>query len=52
MFSKTSNIRRVLVLELKALKEQEELQTRLVKLRREAEQKETADLQEELARKA
>ena len=52
MFSKTSSVRPILDLELKALKEQEELQTRLEKLRREAEQKEEADLQEELNRKA
>ena len=39
-------------LELKALKEHEELQKRLEKLEREAKQKEIADLQEELVRKA
>ena len=45
-------MRRVLDLELNALKEQEELQTRLEKLRRYAEQNEIADLQEKLGRKA
>ena len=48
LISKTSSARRVLHLELKALKEQEELQARLTQLK----QKEIADLQEELARKA
>ena len=48
MISKTSSARRVLHLELKALKEQEELQTRLTQLK----QMEVADLQEELVRKA
>ena len=52
VISKTSSARRVLDLKLNALKEQEELQSRLEKLRRNAEQKEIADLQEELARKA
>ena len=59
MISKTSSARRVLDLELKALKEQEELQTRLEKLRREAKevkiaslQDEIVSLQEEMARKA
>ena len=52
MFSKTSGVRPILGLELKALKEQEELQTRLKKLRREAKEIELAGLQEELARKA
>ena len=52
LISKTSSARRVLHLELKALKEQEELQSRWEKLRRNAEQNEIADLQEELARKA
>ena len=52
VISKTSNARRVLDLELNALKEQEELQSRLEKLRRNAEQNEIADLQEKLARKA
>ena len=52
MNSKTSSARRVLDLELNALKEQEELQSRLEKLRRNAEQNEIADLQEKLARKA
>ena len=48
VISKTSSARRVLDLEIKALKEQEELQARLTVLK----QKEIADLQEELARKA
>ena len=48
MISKTSSARRVLDLEIKALKEQEKLQARLTELK----QKEIADLQEELARKA
>ena len=48
MISKTTSARRVLDLEIKALKEQEELQARLTELK----QKEIADLQEELARKA
>ena len=59
VISKTSSARRVMHLELKALKEREELQTRLEKLEREAKQlereakeKEIADLQEEVARKA
>ena len=52
VISKTSSARRVLDLELNALKEQEELQSRLEKLRRNAEQIEIADLQEKLARKA
>ena len=52
VISKTSSARRVLDLELNALKEQEELQRRLEKLRRNAEQNEIADLQEKLARKA
>ena len=54
VISKTSSARRVLHLELKALKEQEELQSRLEKLRRETKQKEMeiADLQGEVARKA
>ena len=43
MFLKTSNLRRVLDLELNALKEQEELQTGLEKLRPDAEQNEIAD---------
>ena len=50
--SKSSSARRVIDLELNALKEQEELQSRLEKLRRNAEQNEIADLQEKLARKA
>ena len=52
VISKTSSARRVLHLKIKALKEQEELQTRLEKLRREAKEIEIADMQEELARKA
>ena len=54
VISKTSIARRVLHLELKALKEQEELQSRLEKLERETKQKEkkTADSQCEVARKA
>ena len=52
VISKTSSARRVLDLELNALKEPEELQSRLEKLRRNAEQNEIADLQEKLARKA
>ena len=54
VISKTSSARRVQHLELKTLKEQEELQSRLEKLGRERKQKETeiADLQGEVARKA
>ena len=52
VISKSSSARRVLNLELNALKEQEEMQSRLEKLRRNAEQNEIADLQEKLARKA
>ena len=54
VISKTSSARRVLHLELKALKEQEELKSRLEKLGRETKQKEMeiADLQGEVARKA
>ena len=59
MFSKTSSVRRILDLEIKDLKEHEELQTRLKKpereakqLEREAKEKEMAGLQEEVARKA
>ena len=59
VISRTSSARRVMHLELKALKEHEELQNRLEKLEREAKQlereakeKEIADLQEEVARKA
>ena len=48
VISKTSSARRVLHLELKALKEKEELQARLTQLK----QMEIADLQEELVRKA
>ena len=52
MISKTSSVRRVLNLELKALNVQEELQTHLQKLKREAKESVIAELQEELARKA
>ena len=52
MISKTSSSRRVLHLELKALKEHEELQRRLEKMERGAKEKEIADLREEVARKA
>ena len=54
VISKTSSARRVLHLELKTLKEQEDLQSRLEKLGRETKQKEMeiADLQGEVARKA
>ena len=48
LISKTSSARRVLHLELKTLKEQEELRARLTQLK----QKEIADVQEELAHKA
>ena len=51
VISKSSSAKRVFDLELNALKEQEELQSRLEKLRRDAEQNEIADLQEKLARK-
>ena len=52
VISKTSIGRRVVYLKVKAQKEQEELQTRLEKLKREAIQMEIADLHEQLARKA
>ena len=52
VISKTSSARRVLYLKVKAQKEQEELQTRLEKLKHEAIQIEIADLHEQLARKA
>ena len=52
MISKTSSARRVLYLKVKALKEHEELQSRVEKLKREAIQREIADLHEVLARKA
>ena len=52
VISKSSSARRVIDLELNALKEQEELQSRLEKLRRDAEQNEIADLQEKFAHKA
>ena len=51
VMSRSSSARRVIDLELNALKEQEELQSRLEKLRRNAEQNEIADLQEMLAAK-
>ena len=51
VISKSSLARRVLYLKVKAQKEQEELQTRLEKLKREAIQMEIADLHEQLARK-
>ena len=52
VISKSSSARRVLYLKVKAQKEQEELQTRIEKLKREAIQMEIADLHEQLARKA
>ena len=52
VISRTSSARRVMHLELKALKEHEELQSRLEELEREAKEKEIADLREEVARKA
>ena len=52
VISKSSLARRVLYLKVKAQKEQEELQTRLEKLKREAIQMEIAGLHEQLARKA
>ena len=52
MISKSSSARRVIDLELNALKEQKELQSRLEKLRCDAERNEIEDLQEKLARKA
>ena len=51
VISKSSIARRVLHLKVKAQKEQEELQTRLEKLKREAIEMEIADLHEQLARK-
>ena len=51
VISKSSIARRVLYLKVQAQKEQEELQTRLEKLKREAIQMEIADLHEQLARK-
>ena len=51
VISKSSIARRVLHLKVKAQKEQEELQTQLEKLKREAIQMEIADLHEQLARK-
>ena len=52
MIPKTSSARRVLSLEEKALKEREELQTRLEKLKREAKEIEKTASQDALARKA
>ena len=52
VISKSSSARRVLYLKIKAQKEQEELQTRIEKLRREAKERERAAFQEALARKA
>ena len=52
VISKILSARRVLYLEIKALKEQGELQTRREKLKREAIQREIAGVHEELARKA
>ena len=52
VISNSSIDRRVLYLKVKAQKEQEELQTRLEKLKREAIEMEIADLHEQLARKA
>ena len=49
---KTSNARRVLYLKVKALKKQDELQSRLEKLKRAAIQREIVDLHQELAGKA
>ena len=46
VISKTSSARRVMHLELKALKEHEELQRRLEKLERKAKKKKIADLRE------
>ena len=51
VISKSSIARRVLYLKVKAQKEQEELQTRLKKLKREAIEREIADLHEQLARR-
>ena len=51
VISKSSIARRVLYLKSKAQKEQEELQARLEKLKREAIQMEIADLHEQLTRK-
>ena len=52
VISKTSSARRVLYLKVKSLKEQEELQTRIEKLKHEATEIEKAAFQEALARKA
>ena len=52
VISKTPSARRVLYLKVKALKGQEELQTRIEKLKREAKEIEKAAFQEALARKA
>ena len=48
VISKSSSARRVIELELNALKEQKELQTRLEKLRREANEVKIASLQDEM----
>ena len=52
VISKTSSARRVLYLKVKALKEPEELQSTLEKLKREAIQREIAELHEEFTCKA
>ena len=52
MISKTSSARPIIYLKVKALKEQEELQSRLEKLKRAATQREIADLHADLFRKA
>ena len=49
---KTSSARRVIYLKVKALKEEEEQQARLEKLKREALQREIADLHQKLVREA
>ena len=52
VISETSRARRVLCLKVKALKQPEELQARLEKLKREVIQRQIPDLHEELARKS
>ena len=52
MISKTSSARRVLYWKVKIMKEQEELQTRIEKLKHKAKEIEKAAFQEALARKA
>ena len=52
MVLKTSSARQVLSLEIKALKKQEEMQTRLEKLRCQAKEMEKAGFQKALSRKA